>query len=268
MNKIVKLTHSALQALVKFFSKDLVTGKRMYGSGLILHYEIGQFIGFFMRKEIRYESRLQDKLRKYIARDSLIFDVGSNVGQYALFLSSLAPDGKVVCFEPDKKNFAFLSFNVLFNALENVELHNLGLGEVATEKIFYRDTKTGGRRGSFGVEFVGDTFEGETEAAKVSTLEEQVNKYGEPDFVKVDVEGFEFEVLLGLRHETKATVFFMEVRGSTAESVFKYFEERRFDCFMLDDEEDRRIEAAKDIPGFCNLLFIPQSKSVMSLDTQ
>ncbi|MCP3870922.1 MAG: FkbM family methyltransferase, partial [Gammaproteobacteria bacterium] len=136
--------HSLLQTVVKYFAKGLITGKQMQVSNLVLHYEIDQFLGFLFQREIAYEPLLQQKVSNYISDDSLIFDVGSNIGQYALWFSYLAPRGKVICFEPDHKNFSFLSFNILSNRLDNVELCNCGLGDSISEQTFYRDTATGG----------------------------------------------------------------------------------------------------------------------------
>ena len=139
-----KILHAILQAIVKFCAKGLIIGKKMQNSGLVLYYEIDQFLGFLFQREIAYEPVLQQKLTAYIAEGSLIFDVGANIGQYALWFSTLVPKGKVVCFEPDKKNYAFLSFNVFRNELNNVFLNELGLGESISKETFYRDTKTGG----------------------------------------------------------------------------------------------------------------------------
>ena len=245
-----RLLHSVLQAVVKRFAKGLITGKKMEGSGLVLHYEIDQFLGFLFQRELAYEPILQQKLSQYITSESLIFDVGSNIGQYALWFSHLASAGKVICFEPDHKNFAFLSFNVLSNALNNVELCNRGLGDSISEQTFYRDTTTGGRSGSLGVEFVGDRFEGETETIKVSTLDEQIRAYGTPDFIKIDVEGFEYSVLKGLSSPSLSTTFFVEVRDSSAVDVFSYFSRLGFECLMLDEKTDRPINTPHEIPGF------------------
>lgn len=247
--------HAILQTIVKYIAKGMITGKPMQASNLILHYEVDQFLGFLFQRKIAYEPRLQQKLSKYISESSLVFDVGSNIGQYALWFSHLAPHGRVICYEPDSKNFAFLSFNVLFNRRENIELCKCGLGDSISEQTFYRDTITGGRSGSLGVEFVNDKYEGATESIRVSTLDEQVERFGVPDFVKIDVEGFEYSVLKGLTQVSPTTSFFVEVRDTSATKVFNYFSEKGFNCVMLDEKTDKAIGSLGMIPGFCNLLF-------------
>jgi len=250
-----KYLYKGLQVALDRVARGLVVSKKLAGTSLTLHYEVSQYLGFLFQRQIAYEKTLQDKLRPFISADSLIFDVGSNIGQYALWFSSLATAGKVVCFEPDTKNHAFLSFNVAFNELANVVVNNLGLGEAAARQEFYRDTRTGGRKGSLSKTFVGDSFEGAVQQVEISTLDEQIRTHGSPDFVKIDVEGFEEAVLRGLAAPDPATVFFVEVRASTAAPVFDYFSGHGFSCTMLDSDPSREIANPSEIPGFCNLLF-------------
>jgi len=54
----------------------------------------------------------------------------------------------------------------------------------------------------------------------INKLEEE---YGRPDFVLIDVEGFECEVLKGWENRFK-TNFLIEVRNVTAEKVFQLLE--------------------------------------------
>jgi len=250
-----RLLYKGLQLFVNRIANGLVTGKRMVGTSMVLHYEIPQYLGFLFQKEITYEKTLQKKLLPHISSDNLIFDIGSNIGQYALWFSTVAQKGKVICYEPDKKNYAFLTFNVLINEISNIEINNIGLSDKISRQKFYRDTKTGGRSGSLGKEFVGDSFQGSIQDVELSTLDTQIKKYGVPDFIKIDVEGFEYQVLKGLKEPCKTTVYFIEVRDLSSTQVFDYFSKYNFSCTMLDSNPSREINKAEEIPGFCNLLF-------------
>ena len=82
-----------------------------------------------------------------------------------------------------------------------------------------------------------------------------IEKYGEPNFVKVDVEGFEANVVNGLTKNLTNTIFLIEVRDETKEKVFNYFQERGYYCSYIDNKEDIPITYFKQIPAFANLLF-------------
>lgn len=59
-------------------------------------------------------------------------------------------------------------------------------------------------------------------------------KLGPPDFVKVDVAGFELEVLKGFNNILKETKYLVEVRKDTKNKVFESFNKQSFTCFIVD----------------------------------
>lgn len=64
--------------------------------------------------------------------DSQVVDIGGNIGSFALRFARKAPRGRVVSFEPHPDTFAKLVTNKSLNALSNLEVRNLGIGEVET----------------------------------------------------------------------------------------------------------------------------------------
>ncbi len=68
-------------------------------------------------------------IRNIIKKGDTVIDVGANIGFFTLFFRSLVGDnGKIIAFEPEKKNFEILKKNIQVNNLRNVEIHNLALG--------------------------------------------------------------------------------------------------------------------------------------------
>ena len=122
-----------------------------------------------------------------------ILDIGSNIGNHMLFFCSHLQAKKVYCFEPNQYNFNVLSRNVELNNLEKtVMLHKVAAGSKTGKGVEKNFTlmNTGINR----VETVTEENIAETQVDIVCIDD---YGYGNIDFVKIDVEGFELEVLKG-----------------------------------------------------------------------
>ena len=120
------------------------------------------------------------------------FDIGANIGTYTL-IASEAAHATVVSFEPHPKTFARLRENVQRNVRENVLSLNLALSSEAGEVRLTDVSESSINRvvsaeeNSVGVIRV--------PCRRVDTICRELNLT--PDFVKIDVEGFEDAVLKG-----------------------------------------------------------------------
>ena len=130
----------------------------------------------------------------------------------------------------------------------------MGQVEKILNKFFFRDTETGGRRGSFKKEFVGDNFKGFKEKVTIKSFDTIISQFGKPNFIKVDVEGFEENVIAGLTNELERCVFLIETREETKQEIFEYFDKKGYECIWIDNQEIQ-INKVEEIPGFANLIF-------------
>ena len=94
-----------------------------------------------------------------------------------------------------------------------------------------------------------------SEKIEIKTLDSIIKEQGEPNFIKIDVEGFEFNVLKGLKTNLKNCNFLIEVRKSTKNQVRDYFKNKDYDVYLTDNGL-KKINYTSDLPDFCNLLFI------------
>jgi FkbM family methyltransferase len=150
-----------------------------------------------------YESRYVNVFRSLIRQGDTVLDIGANVGFYSVLFSRLVgPGGRVVCFEPDPDNLALLQANVARNQCTNTQVRAMALASTPGARSFSRDTVTGltGRLGD------GPTYaQIQTGSARLSvtvveasTLDEEMARAAlVPNVIKIDVEGFEHEVILG-----------------------------------------------------------------------
>ena len=256
-----KITRKLISEFVKYFSKYNIIGKPLNGFNKILYYERSQHLIFLFQKKIRYEEVIQNKIMGFLKEGDLVFDIGANIGQYALPFSELIGErGRVISFEPDPINFSFLQFNSNINRCRNILCENYGVGGKDEEKYLYRDTETGGRRSSFRKEYVGTSYTGFSDKVRLKKFDSIVSEFGTPDFVKIDVEGFEIEVLSELTCDLENCIFLVEVRGETKNEIYDFFSKKNYNCTWVDNE-DKVIKGSEEIPDFANLIF----KKIMSI---
>lgn len=146
--------------------------------------------------------RLLAALCRSVESGDVVVDAGANTGVYALAVAATRPDASVVAFEPSPTVVEQCRTNVRANGFEDrVDVRAVGLGSEAGEATFYRSTYD--ELGSFNAGNAGawEASVEETVSVPVATVDGLVED-GEmppPDHLKVDVEGFEHEVLLGAR---------------------------------------------------------------------
>ncbi|WP_053990603.1 FkbM family methyltransferase [Mangrovimonas sp. TPBH4] len=251
-----KTVYDLVSKAVKTFSKSDIVTKKVNNHNKVLYYERSQHLTFLFQKHIQYEEHIQNKIKAYLKSGDLVFDIGANIGQYALpFSEVVGPSGTVYSFEPDFKNYAFLQFNVNINNCTNIRCFNYGIGKENTQQEFFRDTETGGRKSSFKRKFVEDSFKGLTENVTIKSLDALVTEFGQPNLIKIDAEGCEDDIISGLTIDLNDCVFAVEVREDTKHFIFDYFTKKGYDCIWI-DHKDLPINNAEDIPDYVvNLIF-------------
>jgi FkbM family methyltransferase len=162
----------------------------------------------------RVESQLIVDYVRRLGRGAYI-DIGANIGTIALPVAAACPKVHVIAVEAQRAVANILAANAMGNHLYNIDVIHAAAGAQAGLMPFPQG-RLGGRETNFGV--IGahlDDFP--TENVRVCTLDEIAPE--NTGFVKMDVEGFEPEVLKGaqrLIHETKP-VWLLESNPKTME---------------------------------------------------
>lgn len=126
----------------------------------------------------------------FLRPGDLFVDIGANIGSYTVLAS--ATGANVISFEPVPATFEALLDNVHLNRLETrVDVRNQAIGSSRgeLEMIADQDTTNQALR-------AGARYSGETLRVPVVTLDEALQGML-PKLIKIDVEGFETEVLAG-----------------------------------------------------------------------
>lgn len=139
-----------------------------------------------------YEAGFDRRLVTAIRPGDCIWDIGANVGHYAMkFAAATGPDGRVVAFEPSPANRAQLVAAVNGHPAITVRAEALG-AEPGRLVLAQGDDPLGA---TSRVTADGDGIA--VEAARGDALAE-TQEAPMPNVIKIDTEGFELEVLTGL----------------------------------------------------------------------
>jgi FkbM family methyltransferase len=159
----------------------------------------------------------QEMLRAICERcgaDDVIYDIGANVGVYALAVAAGGPDRRVIAYEPAPPTVERLRANRNRNDCgDRVTVRPVGLGATAGSRRFYVSRYP--ELSSFDRESA--TRWGASVAAtttvQVRRLDDEINDHPAPDVLKIDVEGTGAAVLRGAREtlRTHRPAVFLEV---------------------------------------------------------
>lgn len=192
--------------------------------------------------------------KKLIKPGNTVFDVGANIGLHSVFMSRLVgPQGSVHVFEPVPDTFAELKETLKLNKLTNVTTINAALYDqegTGTINVFdqqYHEWST----------FGSPSFDGVTPKTTVEVRLNTLDAYCEKnnidhiDFLKIDVEGFEKQVISGaltmLRYKKIDYLSFeiseipLKGAGITSREVFDLLESVGYTVYKYDNVSNQFI---------------------------
>jgi FkbM family methyltransferase len=148
----------------------------------------------YLAKIQDFEPNMISLYELLLPKNSIVCDIGANIGCTSIFFSKKA--SKVFSFEPSESTFKFLKTNILSNKCTNVELFNIACGSSNTSlKInFSAENRSGAYLSNDNL-----TQSHLVEDISVKTLDKWWVENGKPyvSFLKIDVEGYEKDVLTG-----------------------------------------------------------------------
>jgi FkbM family methyltransferase len=209
------------------------------------------------------ETRLTKFLIKNLEENSVFYDIGANFGYYSLLAKEIIKDGEVHSFEPLPDVFIILKENL--SKKQSVFLNQLALFNQEGKIDFYDTTVTSAGGSTFNPDVLKNRnldFLSASKKIKVqtTTLDKYCIEHSKPDFLKIDVEGAESQVIEGGVATLKQNnpIIAMEVWGNSFDNrshlkAIDTLYNLGYKSYKINDEGEleflEKIDPARDILG-------------------
>lgn len=146
-------------------------------------------------------------------KDHCVLDIGTNIGNHTLYFLLECGASKVHCFEPMERVYDILLKNIDLNHVQNkVELHHVAVGARSSRaKLSHYDSN------NLGATEIKYNNHGDYQVVAIDDLqiEDRIS------FVKIDIEGFEYEALKGMKQtiEKHHPYMMIEIRDDNYKAV-------------------------------------------------
>lgn len=185
-----------------------------------------------------FDGELLAVAKQELSEDSIVWDVGANVGVFTFAAASIASKGSVLAIEPDIWLAALLRRSAALRENARLDIRVLpaavsGDNGVAAFLIAQRGRASNSLDLSGGLSQMGGVRE--RVFVPTLTLDTLLECLPKPDFIKIDVEGAEIDVLSGgtkMLTEVRPTVY-IEVSNDSCAAATKLFHDYDFALFML-----------------------------------
>jgi FkbM family methyltransferase len=147
-----------------------------------------------------------------IGKGDVVLDIGANIGYYVLTEAKLVGEaGKVYAVEPVASNFKLLQKNVQLNNLTNVASYQYAFGDKnSTSEIFVSNSSNlcAVNKDAVSGKIVG------VQPVYMMTIDEFIKDKKPPKLIRMDVEGYEYEILKGMSNTLQSdTAILMELHA-------------------------------------------------------
>ncbi len=138
-----------------------------------------------------------------ITKDSIVVDVGAHIGSFSIMAARSA--NKVLAFEPEPTNYQMLKKNMEINHLENMSAFEMAVSGASGYQDIY--TFQGGSSADYSL-YKSGIMNVKTGRIPTISIKDIMEREGLPriDFLKLDCEGAEHDILRNMSLETGAKI--------------------------------------------------------------
>ncbi len=145
-----------------------------------------------------YEEEVLLAMQEILQANNTFVDIGANIGEHSLLAAHIVIEGKVISFEPLPLIYSQLQESIKLNSLNNITVHNVACGTQEEKKVItINQNNVGGSSmvttGKTEDELTINVVKGDSILLNETRI----------DLIKIDTEGYEYEVLLGIEETIK-----------------------------------------------------------------
>ncbi len=164
----------------------------------------------------------------HINDGDVVWDVGANIGVMAMAIAELTPGAEVHAFEPVPSSFASLQHNTVFNGMSRIKCWPIAMHSKNGSLLMNLDSYASGSS----LHDAGDA-DAENPLVAISHRADDMKDFNipDPDHMKIDVDGFEMDVLDGMKRlltGNKLQTVQIEVERDSLEDVDEIFRDAKF----------------------------------------
>lgn len=197
----------------------------------------------------------------------MIFDVGANIGDTALYFSRRFPQAQIMAFEPVKATFAELTNNTQNSSRIKRFQHAFGSENGTTEIYLSQNSELNSLVNEINLRQKDLIHDAKSEKIEIKTIDDFCvsNVIDKIDLLKTDTEGFDLEVLKGAENLLNQR----KIKFILSEVGFRGFDQRHTDFHTLSEylfSKGFRVYGFYDLSYwtpyhyegliFCNALFV------------
>lgn len=200
------------------------------------------YFALFKIKTLKSDAKEKDffVFAEKIHGSGAVLDIGANIGIMTVHLARIFPEKKILAFEPVPSNFSVLQKIVHKYQLEHVSTYELALGQESEDITMVLPTS--GKVKMQGLSHVvhpelNEWNEGEKFTVKSTALDKM--NLGAVAGIKMDVENFEYFVLLGgekLLKENKPLIYMELWDNENRQKCFDYLKALCYQIYVVDND--------------------------------
>jgi len=192
-----------------------------------------------------HETKVTDAFVKNIKEGDTVIDVGANIGEFSLIASKkVGLKGKIISIEPLKQAAIWLEKNYSLNGFSNYEILEKAMGSKTGTMTLYKKSESS-ETGILDPEITEKELLSSGKII-VDTIDNLISSrnIGTVEMLKIDVEGYEYEVLCGCKDSFKEKKIkkiiceihssYLEKKGLDEKMIYSLLKENGFSITVLD----------------------------------
>jgi FkbM family methyltransferase len=236
---------------------------------IALHTTADNYIEWTILSTGTYEDEIGKLIKISLHEGDNALDVGGNIGLQSLRMSAcVGQNGKVYAFEPLQHIAEKFKKNIALNKVDNVTLFEMALSDQESEMDYKMDKNTW-NQGTFSLKNEPTGTDTQNIIIKTADGLPEIQQLESLALIKIDVEGFEYNVLRGLKatlqKHSPRVIFeydnnYWKSTGQNIASCFDFLTELGYIIYQISDVGAELIKNTAQVTGG-NLFCIPNSNN-------